>query len=93
MGMFSADENGWVTKEELEREKDTEYLRGLRDCFDTFKSVNKEETFEFIEKNGDEILVKHTPLPEYGYGIQQVTNIITKKAFLECYNRWIKDNN
>lgn len=52
-----------------------------------------EETFEFIEKNGDEILVKHTPLPEYGYGIQQVTNIITKKAFLECYNRWIKDNN
>lgn len=78
MGMFSPDENGWVRDEPLA---------------EPFKYITKKETFEFVKKDGDEVLVKYTPLVTGYYTTQEPTDIITKKLFIECYNRWIKDNN
>ena len=50
--------------------------------------MTREEHFEF---NGD-LLYKFTPLHQYGDGISKAELVMTKEAFIECYNRWIKGN-
>ena len=40
----------------------------------------------------DEVLL-YTPLLQYGNGIYQITPIISKEVFVECYKKWIKEDN
>lgn len=36
-------------------------------------------------------LYHYYPLPQYGKGISKRDLVMTKEVFIECYNRWIKE--
>lgn len=54
----------------------------------TVNTVSNSIDFEIVN---DE-LVRYIPTPQYGNGMAQREVIITKEAFIKCYNEWIKDN-
>ena len=39
----------------------------------------------------DDNVVCLTPQPQYGKGFSKCDLVMTKEVFIECYNRWIKD--
>ena len=45
-------------------------------------------TIEKFVFDGD-LLYKHTPLLEYGDGIARAELVMTKEVFIECYKRWV----
>ena len=50
------------------------------------------EKFEIKTIDNEEVLEKITPIPQYGEGICKIETVITKEAFLLCYNAWVKKN-
>ena len=38
----------------------------------------------------DDIVIKHTPIPEIGENIYKTDVIMTKEIFQECYKKWIE---
>ena len=38
----------------------------------------------------DDVVIKYTPMIEIGENIYKTDVVLTKEAFQECYNRWIK---
>jgi len=43
------------------------------------------ERLEFEKDN----LYRYTPLPQYGEDMYKRELVMTKEAFIECYNRWV----
>ena len=49
--------------------------------------INEELRFE------NDKLYHYVPLPQYGEGIAKKELVMTKEVFIECYNKWIKEQN
>ena len=50
--------------------------------------MNKVEfTFE-----GNDVLVKHVPCPQFGEGCYQSEVVIDKETFLKCMKRWVAES-
>ena len=39
-----------------------------------------------------DVLVKHTPCPQYGEDFYQTEIVIDKETFLECMKRWMSES-
>jgi len=38
----------------------------------------------------NDVVIKHTPMPEIGENIYKTEVIMTKEIFQECYKKWVK---
>ena len=38
----------------------------------------------------DDALIKETPMPQFGETVYKAEVVISKEAFIECYEKWIK---
>lgn len=38
----------------------------------------------------DDVVIKHTPMPEIGENIYKSEPVITKEIFQECYKKWVE---
>lgn len=38
----------------------------------------------------DDVVIKHTPMPEVGENIYKTEVVMTKEIFQECYKKWIE---
>ena len=52
-------------------------------------TVSNSVDFEIVNNE----LVKYIPMPQYGNGMTQREVVITREAFIECYNKWINKSN
>lgn len=48
------------------------------------------EKFEIKTIDNEEVLEKITPISQYGEDICKIETVISKEAFLLCYNAWVK---
>ena len=39
----------------------------------------------------DDALIKETPMPQFGENTFKTEVVISKEAFIECYEKWIKE--
>ena len=39
----------------------------------------------------NDVVVRHTPVPEIGINIYKTDVVMTKDTFQECYKKWIED--
>ena len=38
----------------------------------------------------DDVVIKHTPMPEIGENIYKTEIVMTKEIFQECYKKWVE---